>query len=264
VIYTCYDMVRDCRAGRPEGWSYFISNYVPVIRRILARYRPSAGDRYTAPVLLALREPQSNLFGSLEPTPERSFVAELRQEALAAMETWEPTPTPEIAVDLETLDAALEPLTVVEKQTVWLETMGYPPPVTGPMLRMEPRTVEKIRERAAELIRGKADAWRRTLLLDNGPQLGRAAAAAATKECLPAKAFLDILDGRTTWRGREEMERHVSHCWHCVDHYCRMVEVLELLRGVAPLPDAEAGELRKLLGIEAEKRPAWKRLFGRA
>jgi hypothetical protein len=255
-------MVRDCRAGRPEGWSYFIANYVPVIRRILAHYVPAAGDRLTEQVLVALRQPRCNLFGSLE--PERSFVAELRQQVLASLEALEPAAPPEITVDLETLGAALEPLTVVEKQTVWLETMGYPPPVTGPILRMEPRTVEKIRERAAELIRGKTDAWRRTLLGDNGRQLGRAASAALTKECLPVKAFLDILDGRTTWRGREDMERHVSHCWHCVDHFCRMVEVVELLRGVEPLTDPQAGDLRKLLGIEAEQRPAWKRLFGRA
>ena len=34
MIYTCYEMVRDCHADRPEGWAYFISNYVPLIRKI--------------------------------------------------------------------------------------------------------------------------------------------------------------------------------------------------------------------------------------
>src|SRR5438445_12830611 len=33
MIYTCYEMVRDCHADRPEGWAYFISNYVPLIRK---------------------------------------------------------------------------------------------------------------------------------------------------------------------------------------------------------------------------------------
>src|SRR5579864_416396 len=265
MIYTCYDMVRDCRADRPEGWAYFLANYVPVIRKILVQYMPAgAGESFLERVLVTLRQPQSSLFESLDPAPERWFVAELRQKVLAAAEAFEPGPQPEIAIDLETLGAALGPLTVVEKQTVWLETMHYPPQETGTLLRMEPRTVEKIRDKAAELIRGKVDAWRRTLLPDNGAQLGRAAEGVSTKECLPAKAFLDVLDGRTTWRGREDMERHVSGCWHCIDHFCRMVEVVELLRGAEPLAPVEAERYRKLLGVEGEKRPAWKRLFGGA
>jgi hypothetical protein len=258
-------MVRDCRDDRPEGWSHFLANYVPVLRKILAHYLPAgAGDGLLERVLIALHQPQSSLFASPDPAPERWFVAELRQKALAEAEALEPGSKPEIAIDLETLGAALEPLTVVEKQTVWLETMRYPPQPTGTLLRMEPSTVEKIRDKAAELIRSKADAWRRTLLPDNGAHLGRAAAESSTKECLPAKAFLDVLDGRTTWRGREEMERHVTGCWHCIDHFCRMMEVVELLRGGEPLPPLDVERYRKLLGVEGEKRPAWKRLFGGA
>jgi hypothetical protein len=265
MIYTCYDMVRDCRADRPEGWSHFLANYVPVIRKILVHYiNAGAGESLLERVLVALRQPQSSLFAPIDPVPERWFVAELRQKVLAEAEAFEPGSRPEIAIDLETLGAALEPLTVVEKQTVWLDTMRYPPQQTGTFLRMEPRTVERIRDKAAELIRAKVDAWRRTLLSDNGAQLGRAAAATSTKECLPAKAFLDVLDGRTTWRGREDMERHVTGCWHCIDHFCRMVEVVELLRGTEPLPPLEVERYRKLLGLEGEKRPAWKRLFGGA
>src|ERR1035437_5034213 len=45
MIYTCYEMVRDCRANLPEGWTHFISYYVPVIRKALAHYAPErAGD----------------------------------------------------------------------------------------------------------------------------------------------------------------------------------------------------------------------------
>ena len=42
MIYTCYEMIRDCRAGRAEGWRYFISTYVPVIRKSLAHYHAGA------------------------------------------------------------------------------------------------------------------------------------------------------------------------------------------------------------------------------
>ena len=101
-------------------------------------------------------------------------------------------------------------------------------------------------------------------MAENGRALGRAAAASKCADCLPPKTFLDLLDGRTTWLGRDQLERHVTCCWHCIDHFCRLVEVVELLRGNRPLDDAGAAPFQKLLGVPAEKRPAWKRwLAGR-
>ena len=263
MIYTCYEMIRDCRADRPEGWSYFIANYTPVIQRVIAHYFPQqAADSALAARLLAdLRRPESSLFQSLEPAPERWFVAELRQQVLAAIQPGKET-APAILLDLETLAAALEPFTVVEKQAAWLEAMRYTPAHTGVLLRMEPRTVETIRARAAGLLRGKADAWNQTVIADNGFQLGRAAAAVQIPECPPAKTFLDVLDGRATWRGRELLERHVTACWHCIDHFCRMAEVIDLLRGLEPLPQPERDRLCEALGIPLKRRHAWRKWFG--
>ena len=81
MIYTCYEMIRDCRADKPEGWSYFLTQYVPVIRGLVTHYFPDrAGDpALVERVLAALRQPQSSLFESLDPAPERAFVAGLRQ-----------------------------------------------------------------------------------------------------------------------------------------------------------------------------------------
>lgn len=263
MIYTCYEMVRDCRANLPEGWAYFISEYIPLIRRLLGHYGSGAADANLDTsllhrVLLALRHPESSMFQSLEPAPERWFAAELRQTVLAAL----PASPPEIDLDLETVAAALEPLTVVEKQAAWFEAMQYTAIQTGPMVKMDPKTVEKVRARASELIRGKVDRWNRAILAANGRTLGLAAAEQGGKDCLPVKAFLDLIDGRTTWRGREEMERHANRCWHCVDHCCRMLEVVEMLRGLEPLSDAEAEPFRKLLGVAIKKPAGWKRLFG--
>jgi hypothetical protein len=99
------------------------------------------------------------------------------------------------------------------------------------MLRMAPPTVARIRQRAAELIRGNTEAWGSSILEDNGLALGRAAAARRSENCVSSKVFLDILDGRTTWSGKENSERHVNGCWHCIDLNCRLVEAIELLRG---------------------------------
>lgn len=256
MIYTCYEMVRDCRANQPEGWRYFIESYVPVIRKLMEHYGGSAADLNR--VLLAVRNPQSSMFDSLEPAPERWFVAELRQKVVAELAA----PPAAIPLTLEEVAEALQPLTLTEKQAAWTESMGYTPEQAGAMLRMAPTTVSKIRDRAADLLRGRMNAWRRTILAENGPALGRAAAAARGSECPGVKTFLDVLDGRTPWRGREEMERHVTLCWQCIDHFCRMAEVIEVLRGIRPLTAEEAGPFRKLLGVAAEQRGLWKRLLG--
>ena len=257
MIYTCYEMARDCRSDLPEGWSYFISNYVPVVRKLVAHYG-SGDEELVRRVLLGIRKPESNLFQNMEPVPERWFLAELRQAVMAQLVNT----APEIEVDLETVASALEPLTVVEKQAAWFETMRYSPADTGPMLRMAPATVGKIRDRAADLIRGKVDSWRRTLMADNGPALGREATAIHSDDCLSPKTFLDILDGRMTWSGRDQLERHVNSCWHCIDHFCRMVEIVEMLRRMPPLSEQEAEPYRELLSVKSKKRPLWKRMTG--
>ena len=261
MVYTCFQMVRDCRADLPQGWRYFATAYVPVIRRILSHYSPEASnpEEQVERVLLALRRPESSLFQSIDPSPERWFVAQLRQAILAAL----PLPAPAIVLDLETVTDALAPMTMTEKQAAWFETLRYDAPSTAELMRISPATVEKIRVRAGDLLRGKLDMWNRTVLADNGLSLGREAAAAGGKECLPVKAFLDILDGRTTWREREIMEQHVNTCWHCVDHNARMQEVIGLMRACRPLSEDQAGRYYKVLGVAPERRPAWKRLLGR-
>lgn len=249
MIYTCYEMILDCRADKAEGWVHFITNYVPVIRKLLAHYAPNEPDALER-MLVAIRKPDSKVFQFPEPVPERWMVAELRQKVVAELKR----PTPEITLDLETVAAALEPLTVTEKNTAWFETMRYSPAEIAPMVRMVTPTAEKVRDRANELLRGKLDTWRPALLSENGKALGEEATATATKDCLSPKVFLDVLDGRMTWSGRREMETHATKCWHCIDQFCRFAEVVEVLRGVQPLTDADAGPYRKLLGVEVKKR----------
>ncbi len=255
MIYTCYEMIGDCRAGKPEGWDYFILHYIPVMRRVLEHYVPDDAAARLEQVLARLR---ADLFGDIEPCPERQLVAVLRQKVVAAVK---PTELAEVTLDLDTLRGALAPLTVVEKEAAWLETMRYAPADTGRMLRMDPATVEKIRERSAELIRGKVDRWRRTLLAENGFALGGEAATAAGASCVDVKALLDVIDGRSTWSQRQQMEMHITECWHCIDHFCRLHEVCDLLRGVQALGEAEATPYRQLFGIAAEKKPLWRRMW---
>src|SRR5581483_9832084 len=133
MIYTCFEMIQDCRADKAEGWRHLVMNYVPVMRRIAARYAPNVDrDQFVELALKSLRQPGAALFKSLEPSPERWFIATLRQEMLRQL----PPASPEIPVDLETVGKALDPLTVTQKLAEWIESMGYNAAETGAMLRM--------------------------------------------------------------------------------------------------------------------------------
>ena len=257
MIYTCYEMIRDCAAGKPEGWRYFISNYVPVIRKLTAHYDPSADTgRVVGRILNATCRPAAPLFDSLDPSPERWFVARLRQTMMSEME---PAAPPEMPLSLETVGDALAPLSITQKLAVWMETMRYDAAQTGAMLRMAPATVEKTRDHGADLLRRKVENWRRTILAENGFPLQKTAGQMGSKDCLPPRVFLDVLDGRATWQGREEMERHAGDCWHCVDNFARMAEVIELLRGIRPIDDAETAAWLESIGVHDVRSGFWRR-----
>jgi hypothetical protein len=264
MIYTCYEMVNDCLAGKPEGWSYFAAHYILVIRRLLTHYFPARMNdgELLGRVLTTLRRPESGLFQTVKAGPERIFLTELRQKVMAALELEFKGAAVPAAIDAETLLGALSPLTVIEKQAVWFETMRYDAADAARMLRMDPKTVDQVRQKGAALVRGKVDQWSINLLPENGPLLGHAAAESSGKDCLPPKQFLDMIDGRTTWASRESIDRHVGGCLHCLDHFCRLIEVVDLLRDLQPLADAEAAPYRALLGVPEPKPSGWRRVFG--
>ncbi len=262
MIYTCYDMIRDCRDGKRQGWTDFVSRYVPVIRWLIAHYFPSRQDdsALIERILKSLRASSGSLFDSFDPAPERHFLLALRAHVLEEAEQDRATPAAEYPLDLETLAEALAPLTLTEKQAVWLETMSYGEQPASRMLKMAPDTAVRARERAAELLRVKMSSWRRSVVADNAAVLISEALNAKTADCLPAKAFLDIIDGRATWSNRGQMERHVNSCWHCIDHFCRLREA-SVLRDLAnPLSAAEGEPYLKALGIEPEPPSFWKKL----
>jgi hypothetical protein len=216
MIYTSYEMIQDCRDGKPAGWAHFLANYKAVVERLASHY----GVADVEAILTKIRSALS----FIQPMAERYLVAELRQAVVAQL------PNTPLNLDLEVMSQCFAPLTVVEKKAVWLETMRYSPEDAGRMLRMDPQTVARTRDKASELLRAGQDRWARTMLTENGAALGRAVTAQLQPECIPAKALLDMIDGRATWSKREEAERHIIGCWHCVDAFSRMHEVCDIMR----------------------------------
>ena len=98
------------------------------------------------------------------------------------------------------------------------------------MLRMDAKTVEKIRDKAADLLRGAQDRWSRTILEDNGTSLGRGSRGAIhARLCLgQGAAGYDRRPLHLVKAGAGGTPSFRLLALH--DHFSRLHEVCDLLR----------------------------------
>jgi len=258
AVYTCFDMIRDCREGKAAGWNYFAKNFIAPLRMLLRHYAGTADhEQLLSRLLQELRSTADRLFARLSPMPERQFFMLLRPRVLAVTKRGEPESDP---LDLETLTAALQDYSPVERQITWLETMEYGVPETAALMRVSVETVERLRRRTGELLRARLDRWSENLLRDSGRALGEEAAARAPEKPLQFRDLTDLIDGRITWQARLEVEHRLFESWHEVDHLCRLREADAAITASKPLEDAEVSRYRALLGGAPERIGFWRRL----
>ena len=260
AVYTCIEMIRDCRTGKAEGWQYFVRTFAPALLAMVRHYSGRDAPEHLRTVLAGLPVQGPAVFTVDALVGERDLMASMRPAVLAAT-AWGSAP-PEIELELDTLAEALEPLTVVERQLVWLDAMGYEPAEAAVIMRVSAQTAEKVREKAAELLRAKLDGWNQSIVRGNGAALQQEAASRKPEHPVGARDCFDILDGRITWQQRTNTERQLAASWYEIDHFCRLREADHMLRTAAPLADLEAEEALSILGVVKRKPPMWKRLFG--
>jgi hypothetical protein len=236
-VYTSFDMIADCRANNPAGWLFFAEKAVPPLQWLYRRY--GLGEDAVRARIASLR----SHFPEFAPMSLRQFIAALRPETAAR----------ESNVAIEDVAAALEPLTVLERQLVWLETMGYDTPEAARLTRMSPETAASIRDKAAELLRGKFDSWTRTMLRDNGASLGAQARRAKPGEPVRFNDYLDILDGRMTWQNRATVDLRLAESWYEVDQFCRVREADAAVMETKPLAGDAAQPYLDLLEVKRPK-----------
>ena len=249
AIYTSYEMIPDCRAGKPEGWRYLVRQFVPPLRWLLERQ--GQGETELRALLMELKNGGMARF---EPMVHRQFLAGLRPEPAAPGEP---------PFELSELSEAMKDVPVLEKQNLWFETMGYEAPLTAKLLRQSAETAQAARERMLELLRSKLDSWTRTMLRDHGAALGAAARAAKPAEPVPFRHYLDIIDGRMTWHNRVAVERALAEHWYEVDQFCRVREADASITETKPYEDNDpaAQPYLDLLDVTPPRPSLLKRLF---
>ncbi|MBI3694253.1 MAG: hypothetical protein HY238_05370 [Acidobacteria bacterium] len=267
AVLTCSDMVTQCLEGQPSGWKQFVSEYLPFAATVLDRHFPRLSarrDELLRELLLRVRDEDARFFRDYSGHSEREFLMHLREYVLGVGEEQEaPAPAPEIPLEWDVFDRALTGLSALERQMVWMFLLSPNNDDTDQILRVDPKAVTTLLARAQEGLRAACDRWNPEMLAQNRHLLDQEARARRTKECPAPKVFLRALDGQITWRDREELDRHLAGCWHCVDQFCRFREILFLSRRTQPLPDPETEAYLKVLGIEARPPSRWKCLLGK-
>ena len=251
AIYTSYEMISDCRAGKPEGWLYLVRQFVPPLRWLLAQY--GQGETELRALLLGLK---NGGIAKFQPIVHREFLAGLRPEPAAPGEP---------PFELSVLSEAMEEVPVLERQNLWLDTMGYETLFSAKLLRQAPETTKAARARLLETLRSKLDSWTLTIMRDHGPALGAAARAAKPDETVPFRQYLDILDGRMTWQNRVGVERALLAHWYEIDQFCRVREADASITETHPYEDGDPAvqPYFDLLGVKPAKPPLLKRLLTR-
>jgi hypothetical protein len=260
------ELVRQCLDPDAPAWRHFITDYLPLAGLLLDRHYPQLAPRREAllrEVLLRARDEQARFLRDYRGRSEREFLLHLREMVLSVFDEAAPVaPVPETPLEWETFEAALAPLTALEKQVVWLDTLNPREPDLAVMLRLDDRSVAAARQKAQDLLRAHCDRWSADQLVQNRYRLALAVRSRATKDCAEARVFLHLLDGQLTWRDRTELERHLEQCWHCVDALCRLREAARLGRVAQPFTETEAQPYFRVLGLAPEPAPRWKRWLG--
>lgn len=256
AVYTCYDMIADCRAGKDAGWEYLIVNYVPAIRRLLRHYAPERDtDEEIMAYLAALRTDSGSPMRGLNATTGREFLFGLRDHLVR----WAGA-QPDVAdtAGIEGLAATLAELTVVERQIVWFTVLGYDADAAAALMRVSPDTGRSVVERAAALLDGGASG---ISLRAHAPALQAAARSLELEAEVALPEYLHFIDGRLGWSARKNVEKAMEKSWREVDRSCRIREADATARDAQPLTPEESAPLMSALGIAPKQKSFWQKVF---
>ncbi len=251
-------MIEDCLRDRPEGWMHLATCFVPVFRHLVRHYQPASDSNVLwSRFLRYLREDQTSPLRNAAPMSEREFVLEARDSLLAFAGVAPPEPE----VDWEGFQAALEPFTGVEKQTVWFAVFGYDDPSAASLMRMCLETASTTRRRAEELLSERLPGFS---IAEAGPTLHRLASESGSKDPIPVRQFLRAMDGQLSWSERKDLDRLVALSWYEVDRFCLAREADAATREANRMSSEAAAPILAAAGIPAPKKPRSWRLFAKS
>lgn len=267
MIYTFHNMIQDCLRRDAQAWREFVTRYLPLARHFLLHYFPGAAgdaDRMLAQIFGGTLDSEGHFFRSFNGRAERELMVHFRQFVIERAHALAPPPASAPPVSQEVLEAAFKDFSALQRQVVWLYTMGYPPEKLAPILNMKAETAAEITKAAQEKLRGAMDSWSEDSLRSSLRALVESVSVQESKDCYPYLTFHRIVDGQVTWQDRDQALAHLTRCFRCVDRFCVFQEVVYFSR---KLPEATPAEIEAVLSslnlpAPAKKKSLLGKLFG--
>ncbi len=270
TLITFHKILPGCEEGSREAWLAFLSNYTPIVSRLLDIYLPSCRDEQRKEFWrTALRDLSANKFERLrtfDHRSEREFLVEMRAFFLehgaanvnpSRDTTCAPRPAP------EKLNALLKGLPLLHQEILFLKLAGYADATLEKLLRITPavalKGLERLQADYSIILRQEQDvslwpaAWSEVL---------RYARASKQGGCPPLRQFVRILDGQVSWYDKDPVEQHMTSCLHCLERWTALRELVHWRREAKPLSLAELEALLSCLPIQTEAK-AGKSFLGR-
>lgn len=273
MVLTFHRILSGCEEGSREAWQEFLSNYTPVMLRILGIYLPygrsDAQNEIWRETLGALSVHNLERLRTFDRQSEREFLVDLRVFLLgkgsARLEPGCDAPdAPEPTAN--TVSGLLKGLPLLHQVVLFLKLAGYSDGTLDGLLRITPAIAQKGLERLQAnysiVLRREQDvnlwpaAWMGLL---------RHAWAAKAEGCPPLRQFVRILDGQTGWYEKDPLEQHVAECLHCLERWTALREIVYWKREAKPLRSQEVDAFLSCLPVQAEgktKRSFLRRIFG--
>ncbi|MFQ5778034.1 MAG: hypothetical protein ACE5IP_08500 [Terriglobia bacterium] len=268
-VYSFHRMAEECRADRPEAWAHSVRLYFPLVRHFLEHYFPGLDpSALLAQVFRAARADGGALWRTYGGSGEKDFLLHLRdfvfEQGRAARGARPETPlTPD---DFWVVLTEFPPL---QREMLLLSFRGYRPEDIKDIVKFAPASVQAGVERAREKLRARlGEAIGSDIATGNHDALFEGYERQRGKDCLEDKIYVRIADGQASWYDRQDYERHLEGCAHCLNRFASYREAVYFFRTLPPTEAADVAPLLRALELPQEglaaggKKPWWLRLLG--
>jgi hypothetical protein len=272
-LMSFHKVLPACEEGSVEAWQAFLGDYSPAIYELFRVYLPltrEEQDQFWRAALVALTGSNFERLRGFEHQAEREFLVDLRafvlDRALTQLDpsmdaTLPPQPT------VETLAELLKGLPLLHQEIVFLTLAGYSHASLEKLLRITPTVaqqgLERLKTQYAPLLSRSED---RCLWPAGWTGLTRSLRAAQQENCASLRQLIRILDGQVSWYDKSPVEEHRSACFHCLELWTSLLEVVHWKRQARPWAPAQFEPFLACLPLRAgpkSRRSVFARLFGK-
>ncbi|MBI4164774.1 MAG: hypothetical protein HY508_03450 [Acidobacteria bacterium] len=258
-----------CEKGEADSWRAFLTNYNPIVFRLLDVYAPQmgeeAGKSLWRDALQALSAENFHRLRGFDHQAEREFLIDLKGFVLdLALQRFGGAPGDASQI-IDHVRSRIEGRPMAHQEIILLNLGGYSPEALEKVLVLPPTLVAKALESsvgAEPAPSGLGSARSAITWLEFLHEVH----AERTPDCPPRRIFVRILDGQVSWYDKTPAEKHMTRCLHCLEVWASLREVDSLRRETAPLPDDELSEYLSALPIATATaaRASWMgKLLGR-